>query len=112
MQRSGLAVLGELEAVGLAQGGVGSHRKWLQVALAHRLDAQLAIVALHKRGRLLQLRTAGVPPAQFRRRQELDVVEIESGIDGGGRGNGDGGEDEACEEAPRAGRSEEHTSEL
>ena len=100
VQRGGAAVLGELEAVGLAQGGVGGDREGLQVALAGGLDAQLTIVALQVRGRLLQLRAAGAAAAQFRRRQELDVVEIEIGIDGGGRGEGDGGKDEARKEPP------------
>src|ERR1019366_4246876 len=91
-------VLGELEAVGLAEGGVGGDREGLQVALAGGLDAQLAIVVLQPGGGSFQLRAAGAAATKFRRGQELDVVEIEIGIDGGGGGERDGGKDEARKE--------------
>ena len=98
-QGGGAAVLGELEAVGLAEGGVGGDRERLQVAIADGFDAQLPIVVFQERGGPFQLRTAGGAAAQFRRCEELDVVEVESGIDGRGRGESDGGKDEAGKEA-------------
>ena len=99
-QGGGAAVLGELEAVGLAEGGIGGDREGLQVAIADGLDAQLPVVVFQERGGPFQLRAAGGAAAQFRRRQELDVVQVESGIDGRGRGESDGGKDEARKEAP------------
>src|SRR5262249_26715045 len=95
VQRGTVAFRRELEAVRLAQRGVGGDRKGLQIALAGGSDVQLTVVALQERGCLLELRAAGAAAAQFRRCQELDVVEIPVGIDGGGRCESDSSKHEA-----------------
>ena len=50
VQRGTVAFRGELEAVRLAQRGVGGYRKGLQIALAGGSDVQLTVMALQERG--------------------------------------------------------------
>src|SRR4051812_28679150 len=76
-QRSGVAVFGNLEVIGLAESGIGSDLKGLQVGGADGLDAELLVGALDERGRLLQLGAAGNTAAEFRGSEELDVVQVE-----------------------------------